>query len=152
MAPWPCTAFPRDREDVKLMSVFRNNKEYVCRTFADRQRNIEYFSPDSEIFSCKICGDLICTPYHVYVNCFIFEENASFSMILKYKKTFYRACYIHFKIEGRRLAGRNVHKYADPSGSSNPTARGRGSRGSRGGRGRGRSSYWRGTHRPTIFS
>ena len=145
LAPWPCTMFPRNPADVKYLSVFRNGTEYVCRTRADRQRGIEYYSNSSEIFQCKICCDVISTPFHCYVNCFIFKESPPFHMILKYRKTFYRACYLHFKLEGVKLSGRNIYKDAEVNhGEYQTQIGGRG-------RGRGRGTWRRGTPKPRLF-
>ena len=57
LAPWGVTLFPRDAHDVKYLSVFRNSKEYVCRTKADRQTGILFYTYSSEIFNCVICND-----------------------------------------------------------------------------------------------
>ena len=142
LAPWPVTMFPRDVHDVKYLSVFRNNQEYVCRTKADRQRGVEFFTESSEIFNCIICKDIISTSFHTYVNCFIYNESASFNQILQYRKTFLRACYLHFKLEGRSMPGRNPYRYSQVETSSQ--TRGRGGSINRG-RGRGKSSFRMGT-------
>ena len=72
MAPWPCTIVPRDHgTSVKYLSVFKNGVEYVARTVCERQTGIDFFTDGSQMFNCVICGDIISTPYHVYVFCYI---------------------------------------------------------------------------------
>ena len=135
LAPWPVTIFPRDIHDAKYFSVFRNGEEYVCRTKADRQKGVDYFSEHSEIFNCVICKDIISTSFHTFVFCFTFEEGSDFKKILLHRKSFLRACYLHFKLEGVKLPGRNPYKFSQVESSSAPPRGGSGFRG-RGSRGR----------------
>ena len=147
VAPWPMTLFPKDPHDVKYLSVCRDGYEFVCRTMASRQRDLKFFTNSSEIFSCAICGDLISTPYHTYVNCYKFFKNAPFVLIMKWTKTFLRACYLHFKCEGVSLPGRDCHSDAS-IGDQGSGWLGRGSSRGRGGRG---SSWRRGSPSASLF-
>ena len=135
LAPWPTTLFPRDVNDAKQLSVIRDGVEYVCRTRADRQKGVDYYTCSSEIFNCVICKDVISTSFHTYVFCFIFEEGPDFQRILLHRKSFLRACHLHFKLEGVRLPGRNPYKFSQVESSY--SSRGVGGYRGRGGRGRG---------------
>ena len=140
VAPWVCTLFPKDPTDVKYLSVFSNGVEFVARTVCDRQKGIEFYQPNSEIYQCVICQDIISTPYHVFVNCYVNKKGASFARIQNYKKTFLKACYIHWKIMGVSLPDRNV--FTD--------ARTPSTRGTRG-NWRGRGFSRRGSHVRSLF-
>ena len=147
IAPWPATLFPKDAHDVKYRSVIRDGIEYVCRTMALRQTDVKFYTESSEIFSCIICGDVISTPYHTFVNCYRFFKDAPFMLIMNWTKTFLRSCYIHFRIEGVELPGRNCH--SDSSfGDHSRGWLGRGSSRGRGGRG---SSWRRGAPAASLF-
>ena len=132
IAPWPCTIVPRDcASSVKYQSVFKDGVEYVSRTVCGRQSGIDFFTDGSQIFKCVVCGDIISTPYHVYVFCYIFKPNFSFERLQNWKDTWLRGCYIHWKINGISMPNRNI--YADarakkPRGGPRGTWRGRGSR------------------------
>ena len=124
LAPWGATLFPKDDADVKYFSVLRNGTEYVCRTKATRQKGVEFYTEDSELFSCIICKDIISTAFHTYVYCFIFKGNSDFRQVLQYRKSFLRACYLHFKMEGKKLTGRNPFDFSQierdiPAGRGN---------------------------------
>ena len=147
IAPWPATLFPKNPHDVKYYSVCRDGYEYVCRTMASRQYDLKFFSNSSEIFSCAICGDVISTPYHTYVNCYRYYKNAPFVLVMNWTKTFLRACYLHFKCEGSLLPGRDCHSDASIGDSSRGWLGRGGSRG-RGGSG---SSWRRGTPCASLF-
>ena len=131
MAPWPCTIVPRDHgASVKYLSIFKNGVEFVARTVCERQTGVDFFTDISQIFSCAVCGDLISTPYHVYVFCYIYKQNHSFERLQNWKNTWLRACYLHWKISGVAMPSRNL--FADarskrPRGAKTPW-RGRGSR------------------------
>ena len=147
IAPWPATLFPKDSHDVKYFSVIRDGVEFVCRTMALRQTDVKFYTESSEIFSCCICNDVISTPYHTFVNCYRYMKDAPFMLIMNWTKTFLRSCYIHFKIEGVELPGRNCH--SDSSfGDQSRGWLGRGSSRGRGGRG---SSWRRGAPTASLF-
>ena len=132
IAPWPCTVIPRDHAtSVKYLSVFKDGTEFVARTVCDRQSGVDFLTDRSQIFTCVVCGDIISTPYHVYVFCYIFKQNHSFELMQHWSTTWLRGCYIHWKINGVAMPNRNV--YADartkkPRGSSAPWRGGRGTR------------------------
>ena len=57
MAPWPCTIVPRDQAaSVKYLSVFKDGTEFVARTVCDRQSGVDFYTENSQIFSCVVCG------------------------------------------------------------------------------------------------
>ena len=109
MAPWPCTIVPRDHgASVKYQSVFKNGIEYVARTLCERQTGVDFYTDSSQIFSCVVCGDVISTPYHVYVFCYIYKQNHSFERLQNWKNTWLRACFLHWKILGVAMPNRNI--------------------------------------------
>ena len=134
MVPWSCTIVPRDQAaSVKYLSVFKDGTEFLARTVCDRQSGVDFYTENSQIFSCVVCGEIISTPYHVYVFCYIFKQNHSFELMQYWTKTWLRGCYIHWKINGVAMPNRNM--YADAR-SKKP--RGTPWRGGRGGSRRGK--------------
>ena len=106
LAPWPCTAFPINPELCKYWSVVRGETEYVCRTKAAQQR-IPFYRDDTRIFKCCICEYFISTDLHTFVNVYVYNEDATYIERLSWQKTFLKACFIHFLIEGKKLEDRN---------------------------------------------
>ena len=131
VAPWPCTIFPRDNgQSVKYSSVFKDGVEYVARTVCERQSGIDFYTDHSQMFNCVICNDIISTPYHVYVFCYIFKQNYSFERMQNWKLTWLRGCFIHWKINGVSMPNRNMYADARARRTRAPRGSGRG-RGSR---------------------
>ena len=116
VAPWPCTLMPRDPEDRKYFSIFdENGLEYVCRTLAQRHKGYngyQIYTEDSEIFICEFCKNIIATEYHVYVSAYVFEKNHDFDKLMAWRRTFLKICYIHFRLTGTKLPGRNIYRDA----------------------------------------
>ena len=97
----------KKKNHLKIHSVFKEGREFVCRTIADRQKGLAFYTDNSEIFSCIICKCIISTEYHTYVSCYEFKTNQRHQVINAWRRTFLRACYIHFRISGSKLEGRN---------------------------------------------
>ena len=130
VAPWPCTLMPRHfGASVKYQSVFKNGVEFVARTVCDRQ-GPEFFTDSTQMFTCAVCGDVLGTPYHVILNCYIFKPNFSFQQLLDWRDTFQKACFLHWKLEGVTMPGRNLYQDAKSGRAKNNRGnwRGRGNR------------------------
>ena len=106
--------------------------EYVCRTRAQRAygyNGYQVYNEESEIFICEFCKDIISTEYHVYVSAYLYEKDHDFDKLMAWRKTFLKICYLHFRLTGTKLPGRNIYRDALIGTPNNSFPRGSGKRG-----------------------